>query len=431
MINKFYFQTLCLTLASLLLAMQTFVVLAAVPLDRIVAVVEDGIIMQSELNMHIKIATQQMKKQDINLPSQEILEKQVLERMILTKIQLQLAQRTGINIDDETLNNTIANIARENQVSLSEFIDILEKDGLSYTRFRENIRNEITILRLRQRQVDNRISITTKELENALLNESNQGNTQTEYNLQHILFSLAENPTLEQKEKVRSIAMQTLESLQDGEDFTTMAASVSDGLKALEGGYLGWRKHNEIPTLFSHIISTMKENDISELIENSSGLHIIKLAGVRNNTQHMITQTKARHILVHLDDLTTKKDAKHRLEQLKARIKNGDAFDKLAKAHSDDMLSAVKGGSLGWVSSGQLVPEFENIMNTLELGEISAPFATNFGWHIVQVEERREHDDTENTRQKKVSEAIRTRKSEEVYQNWLRHIRDEAYVEYR
>jgi len=413
------------------LALQTFPLTADIPLDRIVAVIENDIIMQSELDTQLRTVVGQMREQGIKLPSSSVLENQVLERMILTKIQLQRAEETGIRVDDETLNRTISNIAAGNNVSLSQFREILEKDGFNYVRFREDIRNEIIISRLRQRQVDNRISITSKEIDNALSNLEFQGKTETEYLLQHILISLPEAPALDEEEQTRLVAAKVLEDLKAGQNFATMATTISDGQRALEGGNLGWRKKNEIPTLFSAQIATMEKGDISDLIKSSSGFHIVKLADVRSSEIHMITQTKARHILIKIDELTTAEDAKIRLDQLRTRLEGGDDFAKLAKAHSDDKVSAAQGGELGWSSPGLLVPAFENIMNQLEPNEISEPFTTQFGWHLLQVLERREYDDTENARRKKASEEIRRRKSEEAHQNWLRHLRDEAYVEYR
>jgi len=413
------------------LACQTFNALADVELDRIVAVVENDIIMQSELESKLRTVVGQMQEQGIQLPPSSVLETQILERMILMKIQLQKAEETGIRVDDETLNRTISNIAAGNNVSLSQFKDILEKDGFSYEQFRENMREEIIISRLRQRQVDNRISITNNEIDNALSNLEFQGKTETEYLLQHILISLPEAPTPDEEEQARLVATKVLEDLKTGLDFATMASTVSDGQRALEGGDLGWRKKNEIPTIFSAQVATMEKGDISDLIKSSSGFHIVKLADVRSSEKHMITQTNARHILVKVDELTTADDAWVKLEQLRIRIEGGDDFAKLAKANSDDKLSAAQGGDLGWSSPGRLVPQFEKVMNQLEIGQISQPFETQFGWHILQVLERREFDDTENARREKASETIRRRKSEEAHQNWLRHLRDEAYVEYR
>jgi len=413
------------------LACQPFNALADVELDRIVAVVENDIIMQSELESRLRTVVGQMQEQGIQLPPSSVLETQILERMILMKIQLQKAEETGIRVDDETLNRTISNIAAGNNVSLSQFKEILEKDGFSYEQFRENMREEIIISRLRQRQVDNRISITSKEIDNALVNLEFQGKTETEYLLQHILISLPEAPTPDEEEQALLVATKVLEDLETGLNFATMASTVSDGQRALEGGDLGWRKKNEIPTIFSAQVATMEKGDISALIKSSSGFHIVKLADVRSSEKHMITQTNARHILIKVDELTTADDAWVKLEQLRIRIEGGDDFAKLAKANSDDKLSAAQGGDLGWSSPGRLVPQFEEVMNQLEIGQISQPFETQFGWHILQVLERREFDDTENARREKASETIRRRKSEEAHQNWLRHLRDEAYVEYR
>ncbi|MCH8846340.1 MAG: peptidylprolyl isomerase [Proteobacteria bacterium] len=425
---KFHYTRLLL---AGLLACQTFNLLAEVALDRIVAVVENDIIMQSELETKLRTVVGQMQQQGIQLPSSSVLETQVLERMILIIIQLQRAEETGIRVDDETLNRTISNIAAENKVSLSQFRDILEKDGFNYEQFRENIRNEIIISRLRQRQVDNRISISSKEIDNALSNMEFQGKTETEYLLSHILISLPEAPTPDEEEQARLVATKVLEDLKAGQDFAMMASTYSDGQRALEGGDLGWRKKNEIPTLFSTQIASMEKGDISDLIKSSSGFHIVKLADVRSSEKHIITQTNARHILIKLDELTTADDARVRLDQLKTRIEGGDDFEVLAKSHSDDTVSAADGGNLGWSSPGRMVPKFEEVMDQLEIGEISQPFDTQFGWHLLQVLDRREHDDTENVRRTKASEAIRRRKSEEAHQNWLRHLRDEAYVEYR
>lgn len=413
------------------LACQTFNLLAEVALDRIVAVVENDIIMQSELETKLRTVVGQMQQQGIQLPSSSILETQVLERMILKIIQLQRAEETGIRVDDETLNRTISNIAAENKVSLSQFRDILEKDGFNYEQFRENIRNEIIISRLRQRQVDNRISISSKEIDNALSNMEFQGKTETEYQLSHILISLPEAPTPDEEEQARLVATKVLEDLKAGQDFAMMASTYSDGQRALEGGDLGWRKKNEIPTLFSTQIASMEKGDVSDLIKSSSGFHIVKLADVRSSEKHIITQTNARHILIKLDELTTADDARVRLDQLKTRIEGGDDFAVLARSHSDDTVSAADGGNLGWSSPGRMVPKFEEVMDQLEISEISQPFDTQFGWHLLQVLDRREHDDTENVRRTKASETIRRRKSEEAHQNWLRHLRDEAYVEYR
>lgn len=404
---------------------------ADVPLDRIIAVVNDDVIMQSELEGKLRTVRNQLEQQGTALPPTGILEKQILDRLILNKLQLQLASDTGIRVDDETLNRTISNIASENKISLTQFREILEKDGYSYERFREDIRNEIIIARLRERQVDNRVTVTDREIDNFLVNEEHQGIVENEYRISHILIATPEEATPEEIEQARLIGEKVLEDLANSQDFTELAKNVSDGKQASEGGDLGWKKAGDIPTLFSDYVNNMKEGDVSELIRSPSGFHIIKLSGFRSSEKNIVTQTHSRHILIRTNELSTENDVKTRLEQLKTRIEGGDDFAELARAHSEDTVSAAQGGDLGWVSPGSLVPDFEKEMDKLQPGQTSAPFKTDFGWHIVQVLERREYDNSEDRKRAAAREAIRKRKIEEAQQNWLRHMRDEAYVEYR
>ena len=406
-------------------------VMAGVPLDRIVAVINDDVIMQSELEERIRSVLKQMAQQGAERPPQDILIKQVLERMIMVKLQTQFAERTGIKVDDETLNQTINRIAAENNLSLSQFRNILEKDGINYENFREDIRNEITISQLKRRQVDNRVTVTDREIDNFLANEEVQGGTENEYHLSHILISSPEGATKEEMEQARLVAEKVVSDLKSGANFEELARNVSDGQQAATGGDLGWRKESEIPTLFSEKILAMKEGDISEIIQSPSGFHIIKLTGLRSTDKHIVTQTHARHILIRPNELVSDDDAQNRLEQLVLRIKGGDDFSELARSHSDDPGSAVNGGDLGWTNPGQMVPEFEEEMNKLKPGEISGPFKTQFGWHIVQVLDRREQDNSEQLKRARAREIIMQRKIEEAQQNWLRGLRDEAYVEYR
>jgi len=404
---------------------------ADVPLDRIIAVVNDDVIMQSELEGKLRTVRNQLEQQGTALPPTGILEKQILDRLILNKLQLQLALDTGIRVDDETLNRTISNIASENKISLTQFREILEKDGHSYERFREDIRNEIIIARLRERQVDNRVTVTDREIDNFLVNEEHQGIVENEYRISHILIATPEAATPDEIEQARLIGEKVLEDLSNGQDFTELAKNVSDGKQASEGGDLGWKKAGDIPTLFSDYVNNMKEGGVSELIQSPSGFHIIKLSGFRSSEKNIVTQTNARHILIRANELSTENDVKIRLEQLKIRIEGGDDFAELARAHSEDTVSAAQGGDLGWVSPGSLVPDFEKEMDKLQPGQTSAPFKTDFGWHIVQVLERREYDNSEDRKRAAAREAIRKRKIEEAQENWLRHMRDEAYVEYR
>ena len=406
-------------------------VAAVQQLDRIVAVINDDVIMRSELAEKIRSVTAQMQEQNIPLPPQDVLEKQVLDRLIMTRLQIQMAQNTGIRVDDETLNRTINNIARENELSLKEFREILEGDGYGYENFRKEIRNEILISRLQQRQVDNRVIVTEREIENYLSNQEHQGETDVEFHIAHILVAIPEGASTRQVTRARDTAETVLRELQGGADFGSMAATYSDGQQALEGGDLGWRKAGQVPTLFADFISVMEVGGLSEIIKSPSGYHIIKLLDKRSSEQVVVTQTRARHILVRPDQLTTPEDALRRLQQLRMRIEGGDDFAELAKAHSADTMSAAEGGDLGWVNPGDLVPEFENVMNSLEPGATSQPFRSQFGFHVVQVLERREHDSTEDIKRARARDAIRRRKLEEARTDWLRQMRDEAYVEYR
>lgn len=406
-------------------------VTADVPLDRIVAVVNDDVIMESELETKLRTVVNQLQENGTSLPPQSALEKQVLDRLIMNKLQLQMAANTGIRVDDETLNKTINNIAAQNNVSLSQFRQILESDGYNYEQFREDIRNEIIISRLRQRQVDNQISVTDREIKNYLANVEIQGTVENEYLISHILIATPPNAGEAEVEQTRLVANKVLEDLKAGRDFAEMAASISDGQQALEGGKLGWRKHNEIPTLFTEYVDDMEKGEISELIQSPSGFHIIELTDFRSSEKNIVQQTKARHILLKPNELATEEDIRIRLRQLKTRIEGGDDFAALAQAHSEDTVSAAEGGSLGWITPGDLVPKFEEKMDALQPGEVSEPFETQFGWHIVQVLERREYDNSEELRRSKARQAIRERKMEDAHQNWLRDLRSEAYVEYR
>ena len=402
-----------------------------VPLDRIIAVVNEDVIMQSELEAKIRTVREQIQQQGAQVPPTSVLENQVLERLIQNRVQLQLAERAGIRVDDESLNRTISNIAASNNVSLTQFREILEQDGYSYETFRENMRNEITLTQLRKRHVENRIVITEKEIDNFLANQEIQGSFSTEIRLSHILLSLPEAATDNEIEQVKQMATKVREDLLAGADFAETAATVSDGGTAGIGGDLGWRKSNDIPSLFAEYIPEMKKGDISEIIQNPSGFHIIKITDMQSDSENIVEQTRARHILIKTDQLGTSSQAKAKLEQLLLRIKNGDDFAMLAKGNSQDTLSAIEGGELGWRSPGELVPEFQRAMDALDINEISKPFQSSFGWHIVQVLERRDFDNTESVKRGKARLAIRNRKLEEAMQNWTRRLLDEAYVEYR
>ena len=405
--------------------------LAYSPLDRIVAVVNEDVIMKSELENKVYTINEKMKEQGANTPPESILKRQVLNNLIQNRIQLQLATRIGIKVNDENLNRTISNIAAESQVTLEQFREILEKDGYNYEQFREDIRNEITLTQLRKRQVTNRIIVSEKEIDNFLTNDNSQSIFQTEMRLSHILFSLSETATEDEITQTEQIASKVRDKLLTGADFAKIASTVSDGGNAKAGGDLGWRKIDDIPTLFTDYIPDMKVGDISELIRSPSGFHIIKISDLKDMEENIVEQTHARHILVKINELRTDKQANEKLIQLKLRIDNGDDFGLLAKGNSDDAMSAIDNGDLGWSIPGELVPEFQRVLDGLEINETSEPFKSRFGWHIAQVLGRRNHDNTESIKRARARKVIGDRKLNEALQNWNRELLDEAYIEYR
>lgn len=407
---------------------------AADPLDSIVAVVNNDVIMRSELTRQVRQVSAQMEQQGARTPPADVLERQVLERLILVKLQVQQAESTGIRVDDETLNQAIGRIAQENGVSINEFRDILERDGFDFVAFREDIRQEIVMTRLRQREIDNLVTVSDREIENYLATQSSQGGAEAEYRVAHILVASPEAASPEELEATERKANDILRELQEGADFQQTAMARSDGQQALQGGDLGWRRASQLPTLFAERVGRMSDGELSELIPSPSGFHIIKLVATRSGgggEAALVRQTHAQHILVRASEVVSGDDARTRLEQLKLRIDGGADFAELARSHSDDRATSVNGGDLGWVSPGDLVPEFEKVMDALGPGEVSTPFESQFGWHIVRVLERRSVDSTEEVRRAQAKDAIRARKIDEEREAWLRRLRDEAYVEYR
>ncbi len=400
-------------------------------LDTIVAVVDDDVIMASELERKIERVRSEAAQRGAQLPPRPDLEKQVLERLIMMNLQLQMAERVGIKVDDSMLNRAISNIAAKNGITLEKFRETLESEGYDFDQFREDIRNEITLTRLRQQQVDNRVFVSDREVKNYLATQSQQGNDIEEFHLQHILIAIPEDADKKQLKEIKTRAEEVLKELQSGADFSTVAAEVSNAGNAAEGGDMGWLEASRIPSLFGSVVPELKKGEVSDLIKNDSGYHIIKLIGKRSSDIQMIPQIHARHILIRTNDLISDEEAEARLQQLKERIEAGADFSELARSHSDDKASAVDGGDLGWTSPGTMVPEFEKQMEELSDGEISEPFKTQFGWHIVQVLGHRQHDGTEELTIAKARAAVKKRKIEEERQSWLIRLRDEAYVEYR
>ena len=402
-----------------------------VEIDRIIAVVNNDVIVQSEMLTRMRVVIEQLENSGVPAPPRDVLEKQVLEQLILDRLQMQIAASTGIRVDDEALNRQIADIARQNNLTLREFRDILQRDGFVFAAFREEIRRELVKSRVQQRQVQDRVQVTDRDIDNFLATRDKQGGENPEYRLGHILVAVPDGASPEELADAKDEAEDIIARLRAGANFGRTAAAESDGQQALEGGDLGWRKGGELPTLFEEVAPKLEKGGVSDVIRSSSGFHIIKLIDVRGAERHVINQTHARHILVKTNEVLSANAARSRLRVLRARILNGADFTELARATSDDPGSAVKGGDLGWLNPGDTIPPFEKTMNSLEVGVISEPFETQFGWHIVQVMGRRDRDSTEEVRRAKAAEALQKRKVDEELQSWFRQIRDEAYIEYR
>jgi len=401
-------------------------------LDYIVAIVNDDVIVNSTLQEKVQLVLDKWRQKNRRMPPRAQLEKQVLEELIITTLQLQVAKRTGIQIEDSRLNEQLRDIAAQNQMDLQSFRDQVEREGHSFVYFRETLREQMILRALQKRQVVNRITVTEREIDNFLANQIQQGTASNEYHIWHILIATPEAASPEEIKAKEQKAQKVLAKLKAGADFQEMAISVSDARQVIESaGDLGWRKAGELPTLFNNVINNMAVGEIQGLLRNPSGFHIIKLVDKRDGEKSIITQTQARHILIKTNALVSDSEAQKRLEELKYRIEQGDDFAKLARAYSQDPLSAAKGGSLDWINPGDLVAEFEDVMDSLSENQVSEPFKSRYGWHIVQVLARREHDNTKKAIRVKAEQQIRQRKFEAELQSWQRQLREEAYVEYR
>ena len=399
-------------------------------LDHIVAVVNDQVITRQELAKRYDEVVRTLSQQNTPLPPREVLEKQLLERMITELALQQHAIATGIRVDPTQVERALQRIAAQNKLDMAGLQAALEKDGQSLDSMRNTIRNELLIARARERDVDNRVSVSDAEIEGYLQTQVQQG-AETEYNFAHILVTVPENASPEQIQARRARAEDILAQLAKGADFAQLSASHSDAPNALQGGASGWRASGKMPALFTDALKPLQPGQVAPLLRSSNGFHILKLNDKRGlDTTLSVTQTHARHILIKTNELTSEADARTRLLQLKERIDNGVKFDELARLHSEDA-SASKGGDLGWINPGDTVPDFEKAMNALQPGEVSAPIQSPFGWHLIQVLERRDQDVTQERQKLMARQAIRERKAEEAFQDWVRQIRDSAYVELR
>jgi len=399
-------------------------------IDRVVVVVNDEVITRVELDRDARAASEQLRRQGTPLPAQNVLEKQLLERMITKRVLLQYTRQTGLRVSDADLDQAIGRIAEQNKMTPAALRETVERDGISFNRFREDVRAEMLISRLREREVDSRVIVSDAEIQSFLRGQESQSDKVDEYNLAHILVTVPEQATPELVKARRTRAETALSQIRQGADFRQIAASFSDAPDAFEGGAMGWRPAARLPSMFLEAAKSLKVGQSSDILRSPAGFHIVMLIDKRgSDTPVMMTQTHARHILVRLNEVVSEHDAKNRLNDLKDRIEHGTDFGELARLHSDDP-SAARGGDLGWITPGDVVPEFEHAMDALKLGQVSEPFKSPFGWHIVQVLERRDQDMSKDRQKLAARQAIRQRKSDDQWQEWVRQQRDKTYVEY-
>jgi peptidyl-prolyl cis-trans isomerase SurA len=405
----------------------------AIAVDRILAVVNDEVITSLELRQRVEQAIRQLERQGTQLPPREVLERQLLERLVLERAQLQLARETGLRVDDATLERAIARIAENNRLSAAELRNALERDGIPWERFRTEISTEILLTRLREREVDSRVVVTDAEIDNFLANNP-EALSGEEFLVAHILLRAPEGAGPEQLNALVARAEEVAAKVRAGEDFGRLAASYSDAPDAMSGGELGWRGRDRLPALFGDAVGSLQPGGVSPILRSSAGLHILKLIDRRGGAAGSplaLEQTRARHILLRTSEILSDSEAESRLLALRERIVQGGAdFADLARANSAD-LSSAKGGDLGWISPGDTVPEFERAMAALAPGEVSPPVRSPFGWHLIQVQERRMQDVSDERRRTQARNALRERKANEAFEDWLRQLRDRTYVEYR
>jgi peptidyl-prolyl cis-trans isomerase SurA len=406
-----------------------------VEVDRIVAVVNDEAITAFELSARLVTVERQLRGQSVQLPPRQVLERQLLERMIIDRVQLQFAKETGLRISDIELDAAVRRISEGNRLSLQEFRAALEKDGIAWAKFREEIRDEIVLARLRDREVESRIVVSDGEIDNYLANPDQGGNAgNIEVQTAHIVLRVPEQASPDQLMRIGARAQAALDQLRRGEDFAKVAASYSDAADGLSGGAMGTRPLDRLPALYAEAVQKLKPGEVSDILRSPAGFHIIKLIDLRGDRGAKplvaLRQTRARHILIKVNELVSEAEARRKLVALKERLDNGADFAELARLNSND-LSAAKGGELGWLYQGDTVPDFEKAMDALAINQFSDPVQSPFGFHLIQVLERRTEDATAERQRLAARQVLRERKSDEAYQDWVRQMRDRAYVEYR
>jgi peptidyl-prolyl cis-trans isomerase SurA len=431
--NKFrYILASCAFVAGLPAAPAAELSTTGEMLDGVAAVVNEGVVLKSELTRQTAIIAERAGKERLQLPPPDVLEEQVLERLILEQIQLQRAERVGIQISDQMLNSAIAQVTEEQNISFEQLPELLARDGIDYAEYRREMRKQLVLDQLRRIDVSGRISVAPREIEQCIADLEDNVVVNSEYNLSHILISVPQSATGEQFTKAETEARYVHQQLETGADFGEMAVRYSDSETGLEGGNLGWRKGDQLPTLFSDVVGPMQPGDYSEPMRAVSGYHIVKVNDVRGvNQRSEVQQMKVRHILITPDEIIDDETAKQRLEDARGQIQSGEDFGAMAKLLSDDPGSANSGGDMGWRGPGTFVPEFEEVANNLEPGTISEPFQSRFGWHILEVVDRRTYDNTEDLKESNCVQQIRNSKLADESELWVRRLRDEAYVDVR
>ncbi len=401
-------------------------------IDSIIAVVNDGVVLRSQLEAQIKIIKTRAKKDGFELPEESVIEEQILEQLILEEIQLQRAERMGIRVSDQMLNNAISLIAEQNNTNFEQLPELLLKDEIDYGDFRRDLRKELTLEQLREIDVISQINSSERELNQCLDVVENNIVNNSEYNLSHILISVPDSATAEQFKEAQSEANNVINELKMGAEFGEMAITYSDSETGINQGLLGWRKGSQLPTLFANVIGSIKQGEFSQPIQSVSGFHIIKVNDMKQEIERSeIEQMEVRHILVVPNQIIDNATAKQKLEDARNQILAGEEFSGVATLLSEDPGSVDEGGSMGWVNPGTFVAEFEKVANNSEIGQISEPFQSRFGWHILEVTGRRSYDNTEDLKKLNCIQQIRNSKVANESALWLRRIRDEAYVDKR
>ena len=398
-------------------------------IDRIVAVVDSGVVMESQLNSRVEEILMRLDSDKAELPPLNLLEEQVLDRLIIEEIQMQIAERAGIKISDSELNQTLSRVSGQNNLSLEDFRIKLESEGTSYRSFRDTIRKELIIQRVQRGKVGAKIDISEQEIENFINSEEGESQLAEQYNVQHILLSVKSGLTENEIEEIQKNAESLVLRLNNNENFEKLAASYSSGQNALEGGFLGWRTSAELPSLFAEVVSNLKVGEIASPVRSGAGFHILKLSNKRGSTVKFLDQTLARHILVQPSEIRTENQAKDLIDNIYERIKAGEDFKQLARQFSEDPGTKMDGGKLGWSNPGEFDPEFEKTLDATEIGQLSEPVKSSFGWHVIEVMDRRNEDVSQEEQKNRAYQIIYKRKFEQELQSTLIELRAEAYVD--